>query len=85
MRKYLFIIILFIAIYFIKIAFRAEGIPSKILFILGIIGIAKALLLLKAKASEKIIDWLARQPLIVYRIIASLQIAVGIIILKIRT
>ena len=80
-KKYLFSIAIFFGILLITAAWRAEGGLAKLLFILGLIALFKGIFLLKAKTSEKIIQWYAKQPDKIYRIFAGCQIGLGLAIL----
>jgi hypothetical protein len=82
LKKYLFLIVITLSIFLISAAWRSEGLLSKVVMVLGIIGIFKGFFLLKAKAAEKILGWFIKQPSIFFRFGASLQIIIGIIILK---
>ena len=52
------------------------------IMIVGIIGLLKAFILLKSKASDKLIAWSANQPLILYRVGGVAYIAVGVALIK---
>lgn len=80
-RKVLFLIAIALGVYLIGAAWKLEGIVAKIIVLLGIIAIFKGFLLLKAKAMDKIMDWLAQQPLIFFRVSALIYIGIGIIVL----
>ena len=82
LKKYLFFIIIILSLFLMGAAWKSEGILSKIVMVLGIIGIVKALFLLRAKAAENILEWFIKQPSIFFRLAASLQIIIGIIVLK---
>ena len=82
LKKYLFLIVITLSLFLIGAAWKSEGLLSKIVMVLGIIGILKGFFLLKAKAAEKILEWFIKQPLTFFRFGASLQIIIGIIILR---
>ena len=82
LKKYLFLIVIALSLFLIAAAWKSEGLLSKIVMVLGIIGILKGFFLLKAKAAEKILEWFIKQPLIFFRFCAALQVIIGIIILR---
>lgn len=84
MRKYLLGLSVFLGILMIGAAWRYEGILPKIIMVVGIIAILKGFLLLKSKLADKMVEWLAKQPLIIFRIGASMHIAIGIVLLNLR-
>ncbi len=80
-RKILFSLIIVISSFIITLAFKTQGALSKILGILGIIGIVKGFLLIKGKLADKLLDLYIKQPVGVFRIWAVIQIAIGASIL----
>ena len=84
LKRYLFLITITLSICLIAAAWKTEGLLSKIIMVLGIIGIFKAFFLLKAKAAEKILQWFVKQPVVFFRFAACLQIIIGIIILRLH-
>jgi uncharacterized protein YjeT (DUF2065 family) len=84
LKKYLFVIVMFLSILFITAALRTSGILSKILLVLGIVGIFKGFFFLKAKIAGRIIEWYGKQSLAFFRFFASLYILSGLIILWLR-
>ena len=48
--------------------FKAPGLVPKIVGIIGIIITIKVILMITSKTSEKIFGWLAKKPLIIFRI-----------------
>lgn len=84
LRKILFFITIFLSMLLISAAWKTHGIFSKIVMIMGIIGIFKGFFLLKAKAADKILNWYVKQPLKFFRFGACLQILIGMIILGLR-
>ncbi len=80
-KRILFGVILFVAIMFISAGWRTPGILAKILIILGIIGVFKAVFFLKAKAAEKIVNWYINQKPIFFRIGGVVYVLMGICIL----
>ena len=81
LRKYFVLLALILGALLISIGFKFQGILAKIVMILGILGIFEGIFLLKAKASDKIIEWFAAKPLIYFRLGACFYIAIGIILL----
>lgn len=84
LKKILFFITIFLSMMLISAAWKAHGILSKIVMIIGIIGIFKGFFLLKAKAADKILEWYVKQPVNFFRFGACLQILVGVLILALR-
>ncbi|MFC1709608.1 hypothetical protein ACFL2J_06110 [Candidatus Omnitrophota bacterium] len=80
-RRLLFILAIFIGALLFSAGFRAEGFKAKLLMIIGVIGLLKALLFLKAKAAEKILNWFLKQRLSFFRFCACIQIVIGAVIL----
>ncbi len=81
-RKALFLITLLLAGSLISVFFKLKGTLPKIMVFIGVIGVFKAFFLLKTKASDRLIDFFSRQPLIVFRCGGIAYIVIGIIILK---
>jgi len=77
LRRYIFLLALVFGFLFISASRQLEGMLSTVVMLLGIIAIFKAFFYLKAKAADKIIAWSSRQPLIFFRVIALLYIALG--------
>jgi len=83
-RRYLFAILLFFAAMLITTGFKYEGLVAKILLVMGIVAIFKGFFLLKAKAADKILQFLVKQPLFTFRLWALAQIGLGYIVLNIK-
>ena len=66
-----------VGIAFIKMAWNIEGVASKLLIVLGILVVLKGLFLLKRKVAARAVDWLAKQPLIMFRAWALCYVAFG--------
>jgi len=81
LKKALFLITIVLSILLIITTWKMQGILSKIVMVLGIIGIFKAFFLLKAKAADKILDWYIKKPIGFFRIAACFYILMGIAIL----
>ena len=62
---------------------KAPGLLPKIVGIIGLILVIKGILLILSKASEKLWEWWARQPLAVFRLQAICIIAIGIMLVLI--
>lgn len=84
LRKYFFALSLVLGGLLISVGLRFHGLLAKIIMIIGIIAIFKALFLLKAKAADRLMDWSASQPLILFRIGACFWILTGVIILMLK-
>ncbi|MBP7088071.1 MAG: hypothetical protein KBB01_02090 [Candidatus Omnitrophica bacterium] len=82
LKKYLFYLALIISLGLLVASFKMSGIGAKIIAILGIIGIFKAIFLLKAKAADKMLEWSAKQPLNLFRFGGAIYIIIGIAILR---
>lgn len=81
LKKNLFLLTLFLSITLIVASFKASGL-SKILLVLGIVGIFKAFIFLKSKASDKLIAFSANLSLSVYRAGGAFYIILGLSIIK---
>lgn len=81
LKKIFFSIALLFGGLILATAFRTHGFLSKFLMVLGILSVFKAFFLLKSKIAEKIIEWLANQPITLFRIGASIHILIAVIIL----
>jgi len=82
LKKNLFLLTLFLSITLIMASFKASGLLPKILLVLGIMGIFKAFIFLKSKASDKLIAFASSLSLTVYRVGGALYIAIGLSIMK---
>ncbi len=82
LKKNLFLLTLFLSITLIIASFKASGLLPKTLLVMGILGIFKAFIFLKSKASDKLIAFSSSLPLTVYRAGGSLYIVIGLSIMK---
>lgn len=82
LKKYLFAIAIILGLFLIGVGLKHQGILSKIIMVLGIIGVLKGFFFIKSKAAEKIVGWVIKQPLSFFRIAASCYILLGILILR---
>ncbi len=82
LKKNLFLLTLFLSITLIIASLKASGLLPKILLVLGIIGIFKAFIFLKSKASDKLIAFSANLSLSVYRAGGALYLVLGLIMMK---
>lgn len=80
-KKLLFGIAIVFGIFLIAASGKIQGFVSIIIMILGIIAIIKGVILLKAKFAEELLDWVSRQPILFFRIIALVYITIGVVIL----
>lgn len=80
-RRLLFVLAIFIGVLLIGVGFRTEGFKAKLLMIIGVIGLLKAIFFLKAKAAEKILNWFLRQRISFFRFCACIHIVIGAVIL----
>ncbi len=81
LRRYLSAVALFFGLLFISAGWKTPGVVAKIFTIFGILAIIKGFFLLKAKISDKLIEWWTNQPVFIYRIWASMYIIIGILLL----
>ena len=81
-KKTLFFLTLALSVTLILATIKHQGVLPKVIMIVGIIGLLKAFILLKSKASDKLIAWSANQPLILYRVGGVAYIAVGVALIK---
>jgi len=84
LRKYFFALAIILGGLLISVGFRFQGLLAKIVMIIGIIAIFKAVMLLKAKTAEKLMDWSGSQPLIFFRIGACFWIFTGVVLLLLK-
>jgi len=80
-KRILFGVTLFFAIMFIYAGWKSPGMLAKILMILGIIGLFKAVFFLKAKTAGKIVEWYINQKPVFFRIGGAVYIVMGVAIL----
>ena len=62
---------------------KAPGLLPKIVGVVGLILVIKGILLLLSKASDKLWNWWAEQPLVIFRLQALCILAVGIMLILI--
>ena len=82
LKKNLFLLTLFLSITLIIASFKASGLLPKILLVLGIIGIFKAFIFLKSKASDKLVAFSSSLSLTIYRVGGALYVVLGLIMMK---
>lgn len=80
-KKILFAVAIILGISLIAASWKMQGLLSKAIMIAGIVAIIKGVLFLKSKFTEKLLDWLSRQPVIIFRVIAFIYIVIGAVIL----
>lgn len=80
-KKILFGVAIVLGFSLITASLKMQGMLSKVIMIAGIVAIIKGTLFLKTKLIEKLLSWLSGQPLIIFRVIAAVYIALGTIIL----
>ena len=83
-RKYLFAGALALSSMILSIAWNAEGILAKIVFVFGLVGIFKSMFFLKEKTSQKLIEWIAKQPIKFFSVWAIAQICFGMMLLFLK-
>jgi hypothetical protein len=64
--------------------FKAPGILPKVIGIIGMILVIRAIILVTSKTSNKMFEWLEGRPLKVFRIWALLFLAIGLAMLIVR-
>lgn len=77
-RRILFGIALFLSIALIGAAWELEGMLKWILMIVGVIGVFKAMALIKGKLGERLVQWLTTLSPMTFRMIALVHIAFGV-------
>ncbi len=75
--------LIIIGIFMIGSILKAPGLIPKIIGVLGAVLIVKAVLLLLSKASEKMWEWWAGQPLIFFRLQAIVFIVIGLMLISV--
>ena len=83
-RRYLFVVGIFLSVMLISVGLKATGAISKIILVIGLIALIKAVFLVKAKAAEKLVEFFIKQSLIMFRFWALVQIAIGVLILFVK-
>jgi len=82
LKKNLFLLTLFLSVTLIIASLKASGLLPKILLVLGIMGIFKAFIFLKSKASDRLIAVSAGLSLSVYRAGGAIYIVLGLSMMK---
>lgn len=80
-KKYLIIVLFFLAATMIKVSWGFEGAGSKVLLFIGIIAMIKGFFFLKSKGNLKIIEWFSTKPIKFFRIISLMYIGFGLFFL----
>lgn len=83
-RKYLFAAALAVSSMILSVAWNSEGILAKIVFIFGLVGIFESMFFLKEKTTQKLVEWLSKQPIKFFSIWAAAQICFGMMLLLLR-
>lgn len=81
LRRYFFAAVISAGILLISAGWNHEGILPKVLMILGIVAVIKALLLLKSRATEEVTTWILERPGSHLKMYALGQIALGLLII----
>jgi hypothetical protein len=79
-KRYLFALLFFPAAFIVWLGIRISGIFPKAIMLLGLIVIVKLFFYLRSKASDNIIGFLKKQPIMFFRLWALLQTATGFVI-----
>ncbi|MBU2541626.1 MAG: hypothetical protein KJ593_06965 [Candidatus Omnitrophica bacterium] len=82
-KRYLFALAIVIAFLFIVAGLEASGLWAKVFMLFAIVAIIKAFLLLKGKATDRLLEWFSKQPVKLYKSLAVIYIIMGIIFLKV--
>ncbi|MDP8212804.1 MAG: hypothetical protein P9X22_05885 [Candidatus Zapsychrus exili] len=83
-KKVLMGITIVISIWLITASFQFSGITSKVLIVLGIIGVIKAFMFLRGTIADKMIKFFADEPLSFFRIAACGHIILALVIIFIK-
>lgn len=83
-KKLLLAVLFFLSFLLISAGLKMQGVPAKIVIVLGVIGIFKAFFIFKAKAAEKIVGWFLGLPQAYFRAFALFQVLLGVGILLSR-
>ena len=83
-RRYLFAAALLPAALLVAIGFKINGIVPKLVMIVGLFILIKIVFSFKSKAAEKVIDFLKKQPLMFFRLLALVQAVIGLAIVYLR-
>ncbi len=81
-KRTLFFAALILSFTLIAAALKHQGLLPKIIVILGVIGIIKAVIILKSKASDKLLAWAAGRSLLFYRAGGLAYVIIGVILVK---
>ena len=79
-RTLLFAAAFFVGILLIGTAWDAGGILGTVLLVVGVIAIFKAFFFLRSTVTARIIEWIEPWPVLVFRVIAVLYIAFGVVL-----
>ncbi len=82
LKRSLFLLTIILSATLIITAFKAQGLLSKILMVIGILGIFKGFIFLSNKGAEKLIGLSSRMSLGLYRLGGAIYIVIGLSILK---
>ena len=80
LRRYFFGAALAAGILLISLGWNYAGVLPKILAVAGVAVVLKGLLLLKSRAADEATQWILEQPVLILRIFAGAQIALGFVI-----
>ncbi len=83
-RRYLFVMTLFLAAGLISIGMEIDGIIAKVVLVIALVALLKGLFMLKSKAANSIIELLKDKPASLFRIWAGVQAGIGAAILIIH-
>lgn len=81
LRRYFFAAALFFGVLLISTGWKQPGLLPKMLVLIGVAAVLKGLLLLNARASERITAWVVARPILHLRVFAAAEIAMGLLIL----
>lgn len=76
-----FVFTIVLAFSLIGMVFKAEGVLLRVVGLVGIFLVVKAILALTAKSSTKLADWANKQSLVFFRIWGAILLVIGIFFL----
>jgi len=83
-KKVIYVAVLMLALSMIGSAFSAPSVLFKIIAIIGMVMAIRVIIMITSKTSEKIFDWWADRPTIIFRVWALIFLAVGVLMVFFR-
>ena len=81
-RRFLLLLTFFLVFSLGGVFLKLNGFWPKAILFLGILGVFRIIFALRAKTSKKLIEWLAKQSLVFFRIFALIYIGIGLVMLN---